>query len=301
MPEPTSRSTRRRRHFPARVLTAIAVLTSCGCASARAGSDAPPADPCLRLDTAQGALVIRFSRAAAPQAVSAIEKLARGPLYNPAVVPRPEAANAIGYFDGLAFDFARPHLELRLATRPPEEAFTVEAEIDATALGLDRQTVRDAGEAMNEMQMEIWPALQRADAGHPATATLQDWGRRYMKGYDATFLIGKTRQELLEALGYRYRTGLASLRPEKGTVALVPASPTSARLTLSIQLADLPARLGRWVVVGRVISGLEIADAISERPLESPRNQDFYPRDPVVVERSRLDDQCNGPSQGERP
>lgn len=67
-------------------------------------------DPCLRLDTAGGPITLQFARAAAPGTIAAIERLAAGPIYDPGVVPRPEAARSTGYFDGLAFDYTRPHL-----------------------------------------------------------------------------------------------------------------------------------------------------------------------------------------------
>lgn len=240
--------------------------------------------PCLRLETAEGAILIELARDAAPSAVATIERLARGPIYDLELVPRAEAARDAGYFDGLAFEYTRPHLELRLAVRSPAAAFTVEAELDAAALGLDRQKVADAGEAMERLQMELLPARQRPTAERRSTPRLEEWAERFESGgYDPSFLVGTSRQELLEAIGYRFRSGLASRPAVRGAVALVPASPTEALLSLTILLADHPRRTGRWVVVGRVVEGLELADAIASRPLAAAELRNYRPLLPVSV------------------
>ena len=286
------------RRFRAGARLAVLGLAGLACATARAGTAPAAADPCLRLGTAGGAVTVRLARAAAPGAVAALEKLARGPLYDPAVLPKPEAARTTGYFDGLAFDYARPHLEIRLPVRVPAGAFTVDAELDAAALGLDRERVADVGEAMNLMQFQLLPALKRPTSERVSTPVLEQWAKRFETDHDPAFLVGKSRQEILEAVGYRFRTGLASRRPRRGAVALVPASPTAAELSLAILLADHPTRTGRWVVVGEVVEGLDLADAISARPLAEPALRDNRPLYPVAVESVRLDATCEPTSKG---
>jgi cyclophilin family peptidyl-prolyl cis-trans isomerase len=262
---------------------------------------ATPAGPCLRLETPAGALVLALSRAAAPQAVAALEKLARGPILNLDALPRPEAAHASGYFDGLAFDYARPNLEIRLPSRVPAAAFRVEAELDAAALGLDRELVADRGKAMDLMQMELLPALKHPSSERRPTPALEAWAARFEIDHDPSFLVGRSRRELLEAVGYRFRTGLASLPATRGAVALVPASPTEAQLTLAVLLADHPLRTGRWVVVGRVASGLDVADSIAERPLAVPALKDYRPLTPVAIQRAELLSTCDASGKGEQP
>ena len=263
---------------------------------------APAADvPCLRFETSAGTLVLELSRAAAPRAVAALERLARGPILNLELLPHPEAAATAGYFDGLAFDYARPKLELRLPARVPAAAFAVPAELDAVALGLDQERVTDAGKAMDLMQMELLPALLHPNSTRAATPTLAAWAKRFETDHDPAFLVGKSRQELSEALGYRFQRGLASLPATRGAVALVPVSPTEARLTLAILLADHPVRTGRWVVVGRVASGLEVADAIAGRPLAQPALKDYRPLTPVAIDRAQLLTGCEMAAQGDTP
>lgn len=263
-------------------------------------ADPAAPSPCLRLETAEGPITIELDPEAAPVAVATIASLARGPLYDLTRVPRPEAAAGVGYFDGQPFDFARPRLELRLAGRSPLAAFTVAAELDATALGLDRETVADAGEAMDRLQMELLPARRRPTAERRATPRLVEWAERFeASGHDPSFLIGTSRRELLEAIGYRFTAGLATRPAVRGAVALVPSSPTEATMTLSILLADHPRRSGRWVVVGRVVSGLELADSIAARPLASVELRNFRPLVPVTVERATYGESCSGTSEGD--
>lgn len=276
---------------------AFAVLAQATLAGAEPA--APPAPPCLRLETAAGAIVIALAPDAAPAAVAAIERLARGPIYDATVLPNPDAARGTGYFDGQPFDFARPKLELRLAGRVPAAAFEVPAEIDATALGLDDRKVADAGEAMDLLQMELLPARKRPSSERRATPRLEEWATRFEQGgYDPSFLVGTSHQELLEAIGYRFTDGLASRPALRGAVALVPSSPTEATMTLSILLADHPRRTGRWVVVGHVVSGLELADEIASRPLASVEMRNYRPLSPVTVERASYQASCEGTSEG---
>ena len=291
---------RARTRSRAALLLALPLLA--GAAAGASHAPEPTDEPCLRLETDEGAILLRLSRAAAPRAVEAIERLARGPIWNLDLLPRPEAARSAGYFEGLAFDYARPHLELRLPARAPEAAFTVEAELDGVALGLDRQRVADVGEATERLQQELLPALQRPGAERASTPRLEEWRRRFEEGgYDASFLVGKSRQELLEAIGFSYRAGLASLAPTRGAVALVPVSPTEARLSLSILLADHPARTGKWVVVGRVVGGLEIAEAISLRPYAEAARRDFRPAAPALVRSANLLAECASAPEGGTP
>jgi cyclophilin family peptidyl-prolyl cis-trans isomerase len=279
-----------------RIALAIALAASAPRPASAEGLASPP---CLRLETAAGAIVIELAPDAAPSAVATILRLAEGPIYDLARLPNPDAARTTGFFDGQPFDYAKPRLELRLSGRAPAAAFAVPAELDAAALGLDREKVADAGEAMDRLQMELLPARQRPTAERRATPRLEEWAERFEKGgYDPSFLVGTPRQELLEAIGYRFTDGLATRPAVRGAVALVPSSPTEATMTLSILLADHPRRSGRWVVVGRVASGLELADAIASRPLASVELRNFRPLVPVTVERGFVVENCRGTSEG---
>lgn len=278
----------------------IALAIALSVIVARPATADEPAPPlCLRLDTAEGAIVIQLAPDAAPAAVAAIVRLARGPIYDAAVLPNPEAAKGTGYFDGQPFDFAKPNLELRLASRAPVAAFSVEAELDAAAVGLDERKVADAGEAMDRLQMELLPARHRPTSERRSTPRLEEWAARFEQGgYDPSFLIGTSHEELLEAIGYRFTDGLATRAAVRGAVALVPSSPTEATMSFTILLADHARRTGRWVVVGHVVSGLELADAIASRPLASVEMRNYRPLQPVSVERATLIESCEKIQEG---
>ena len=279
----------------------VAAHSSVGGASTTALAE-PAGDVCLRLDTGAGAITLRLARAAAPAAISAIARLATNPIYDAGVVPRPAAASATGYFDGLAFDYTRPHLEIRLAAREPVAAFTVASELDAAALGLETTLVADAGEAMNAMQFDLLPALKRPNSTRQSTPTLVEWASRFeANGFDASFLVGKSRRELFEAIGYRFTSGLASLPATRGAVALVPASPAESVLSLAILLADHPTRTGRWVVVGQVASGLEVAEALSLAPHALPQAKDYRPLVPAFVLHAEVLSSCPPSTEGGPP
>ena len=154
---------------------------------------------------------------------------------------------------------------------------------------------------MERLQHELLPALKRPSSERTSTPLLEAWARRFEEGnYDASFLVGTSRKEQLEAIGYRFRDGLASGRPERGAVLLVPESPTTAKLSLAILLADHPNRTGKWVVVGRVTEGLEVADAIADRPLAEAGLRDYRPRQPVSLERAQMSTSCETTDKGEK-
>jgi hypothetical protein len=263
-----------------------------GCASSRsapravspqlARSAAADGGTCFRISTDLGAIDLRFDPAAAPIAIAEIRRLAETP---------PGGASAGSRFDGLELGYARPRLELRLQA-PPGAPAAIEAELDATVLGLDRELVTDPGMAMNALQNELLPALRRPSSERRSTPTLEAWSRRFEVDHDPSFLVGKSRKELLEAIGYRYRTGVASRPATRGAVALVPVSPHEASLSLALLLSDLPSRTGRWVIVGEVVAGLELAEAISLRPLAVPEARNFLPLQPVVVRQGQILDPC---------
>jgi hypothetical protein len=130
------------------------------------------------------------------------------------------------------------------------------------------------------------PAVNRTKRKGDTDARLEDWMTKWRATDNASFLVGKSRKEINEALGYPYSKGLDSRPVTKGSLTLQPESPGRASARLGIALSDLPIRLGRQMVIGRVTSGLELADDISIRALAVPpgmRSLDFKPKDPVAV------------------
>lgn len=119
---------------------------------------------------------------------------------------------------------------------------------------------------------------------HNLKRLLDPWFTDYMPDY----LIGVSRKEINEALGYPYQKGVESRPAVRGSVLVKPISPTHSSARLSVLLQDIPERTGRWMVIGRVTRGLEVADSISVRPRIHDRRAEFRPVDPVVIVRASL-------------
>ena len=214
--------------------------------------------PELLITTERGQIVIQLLPAAAPQAVRHVIRLARGPLFDPRLIG--EDGAGVGFYDGLVFDHARPHLEIRTSSRSPEKLFLVDAEMDAEALGLDQQRILSVAEAMDVLQRELLVAHGEAKRRGVTRPLLQEWVDRWHDSYSAEFLVGESRMRVNQALGYSYREGLDSRPVTAGAVMLVPHSPTRATARLAIALEDMPERTGRWMVIGRVLEGLDVVD-----------------------------------------
>jgi len=244
--------------------------------------------PYLVLDTKDGSIAAELFEAAAPGTLRRLADLIQDPHFQSA------RRGSIGVGDtggkALTLDYTRPHIEIYTARLDPEVFF--ENEIAVEPLGIDADRVPDPGRATDILQREIVPAFNRVKKGGNPNPRLQEWMTRWRASQDATFLVGVSRKEINEALGYVYSKGLDSRPVTKGALTLQADSPTRARARLGIALSDLPTRLGRQMVIGRVVEGLDLADAISTRPLAVPagmRSLDYAPRDPVAIESVRLD------------
>jgi|CXWL01.1.fsa_nt_gi cyclophilin family peptidyl-prolyl cis-trans isomerase len=250
------------------VFAASLGLAACALVDRTGGGEAQARPPTGQFTAAfdiDGAtLVMEFDPAAAPVAVAALR----------------ESLEA-GRWSGVAFDWVYPNVEIRTAAAAPT---VFASEIDGRALGLEQVRIADRGAAMNLVQMELEPAFMRAGAA--ATPQLRDWIVRWRREFDPGFLVGVSRLEINSALGYGSQTGLRTRPVRRGSVALVSAAPGSSTLALAIFLRDQPARDGRTVVVGRVISGLDIAQRISIAARIHPKLRE--PVAPARIERAQI-------------
>ena len=254
-------------------LCLIASMTT-GSACASTGDRDHSAGPVMSVQTSLGVIEIELFEKAAPGAVTRLMALADSSGSEP------------GYFDGLAFDYTKPRLEIRTQTHPSLAA-ELPVEIDATALGLDAPAARNRGEAMDILQDKLLAAFRKDKRRQQWSAQMRQWLNAWYETRDAGFLIGVSHRQINEALGYVYTDGLPSRPVTAGSVTLIPAGPTVATARLSVALRDLPQRDGRWMVIGRVVGGLDIAEAISLAPLEQPRDikpRRYAPRDPVTID-----------------
>ncbi len=253
------------------------------------------AEPHLVITTGQGPMVARLLETAAPRTVRRLANLVEGPVFHPEILADAQDMPAVGYYDGLAFNYTQAHVEIVTDVRPPGDLIRIDTELDAGALGLDRERIENSGKAMDLAQHELSPAYKRVLKSGRVHPQLKAWMEKLYGTHDASFLVGVSRQEINEAMGYTYQDGLDSQPVTRGALMLKPLSPRVASARLSIALADMPQRTGRWMVVGRIVEGLETAQEISVRQLADPafvrsRNQ---PANPVRIESIRLD--CRNP------
>lgn len=255
----------------ATMLASVARAGDSGCATDTASP------PYLRITTDSGVIDVELYRDAAPRTTEALLDLASG------------TGHHAPYFDGVSFDYTRPRTEIRTGlTSSPTIVF--ETELDAAALGLDRDVVRDIPDAMAVVQRELLVAFGRDKHGHGLSQQLRDWLEVWYETYQPDFLLGVSRQTINEALGYVYTDNLASRPVTRGSVALVPGSPATATPSLSFALRDMPQRTGRWMVIGRVVNGLDLVEGISVADLAQPRHvkpRQYTPRSPVVIQSAR--------------
>ncbi len=159
-----------------------------------------------------------------------------------------------------------PQIEVSTGLLLPDSE-PVPQEINATALGLDQALIETAGEAIDVLQFELAKADKawKRDGNRPAQ--YQVWLDEFMTTSVPTNMLGTSRKEITELLGYRYIDDVASLSPTAGAVYLRTISPTENQLALTILLSDRPQLNGRVTVIGRVIEGLEFVRALSNEPV----------------------------------
>lgn len=291
------------RYPPARLRSRLAVVCctfsiaafSCDSPNLGAGMAGPggwdPTDatPLVILTTALGAIEIEVFPDAAPDTVDRWLRLVKGAGLDTDSDAKPDAEQPDGYYDGLAFSFTQPHIEIVTAVHTPAAAGPqFEIELDAISLGLDKDVIEDYAEAMRVLQWELIRAHGKMGKGDKRPALLAEWVDRWHETDSVEFLIGESRQRINEAQGYVYRTGMKSRPVTAGAVALKPLSQTRASARLSIALADMPQRTGKWMVIGRVTKGLDVAERISVQTLKgqgTPLAKNFEPLDPVVIGR----------------
>lgn len=249
----------------------------------------PAQHPHIVAITTEGVIVVELLPAAAPAAVERLVRLVQGPVFDPEITGVGPHTETVGYYDGLQFDLASPGTSLATAVRPPADAILFETEVDNAALGLEQRKVADLAEAMQIWQLELFPAQARAPSNEAMHPRLRRWLELWATTFSADFLVGASRAEINEALGYRSKDGLDSRPVTRGSVSLEPLSPRWSTPRLVIALEDLPRLDGRRMVVGQVRQGLELADRIADRPLTPNKAARNRPLDPVTILEARIE------------
>lgn len=248
-------------------------------ASAAPGSEAlmeNPRNPLVVMQTSLGDIQLELFPDAAPQNVEFFLDLTSGQL--PASTPDTDTPTVQPYYDGLTF-----HRVLRdtlIQAGDPARAGRQRAaqnvidEINARGLGLEQQRLLDAngkphpwlniGNQEDFRHRVLVPLYQ--DMGITNEQILQTRQERVLQRLQSMNLL-----QFHEMLGYRYDGSLPSRRPARGSVVMVNRGPGTNDGEFFIALTDMPWLIGTSTVIGRVVTGMQTAERISQNPAASTR------------------------------
>lgn len=254
-------------------LLALSALHACSrpVTAAKTEVSCPEADLLnLTLQTEMGNIVAAIRPNAAPGAIAQAIALANAP-------PSGERS-----YENTVFGYVHPHVEIRMTGAPADR---LPAELDAHALGLDTKLIQpeDAYAVLRWEVLELYTAYKKnKEALHP---DIVDWATRWRQTNQSDLLAGVSRQRVNEALGYRYQADLKSMPVEEGSMVLIPAeNQNETTLNLGIILdKQLARRTGKWVAIGTVTEGLEVARQISLGERFKDRDRRRIPIRPVTI------------------
>lgn len=287
------------RDFAIRVLCVLTVFSCLGIfrASAAPLAEAICADakrPVLVIKTIRGDIEIELDEEAAPDAVRAIVRLVKGPVFDSELTNGNPFFKPFSYYDGLEFDRALRGHEVATAVRPPKSSIVIETQIDASALGLDKPFTQDRAEAMKIWQHLLFPHYINARKTEDIHPRLIEWVQANAKDNTVDFLLKATTKDVNEALGYRYVDGLPSRPVTRGSVSLIPLNPRFATPGLLISLRDRPDLTGKRMVIGKVRAGLAVAEQLAAARLTPEKTLRNRPLVPVLISSSSID--CRRPA-----
>lgn len=244
---------------------------------------APPQRSVIVLDTYDGAIEIEVFPEVAPVAVKQLLRLVEGPIFREEFTAAGPEREPAGYFDGLFFDHARPGHMVATSIRPPNSSMLIRMQMDATALGLDDHRVESTVAAMEIWQNEIIPYEVSIHGRKALPGLLGEWMAEWKETMRPDFLLGASQKDINEALGYVYESGLPSLPVRRGSVGLRRISKEWSAPALIMELVDRPNLDGRRMIIGKVISDIEVIDHMSRRRLTPTKSDSNRPLNPVLI------------------
>jgi peptidyl-prolyl cis-trans isomerase A (cyclophilin A) len=233
-------------------------------------------NPLVQITTTEGNIYLELLAAEAPQNVANFLALAAGEvqifdadsgqLFSP------------NYYDGMTFHRIVPDFLIQ-AGSPQVNVFgapaeTVDDEINAAALGLDRMPAVLTDGSFN-------PILQIGDREELEEVILIPLYRAMNISSNAQVtqrqfevderLRSMSVQDVYENLGYRYTERFITRPIGRGTVALANAGPDSNGPEFFIAVNQAEWLNGRYTVIGRVVEGMDVVDRISQTPTDQSR------------------------------
>ncbi len=226
-----------------------------------------PANPLLRINTGAGPIFVELFPGEAPANVANFLSLIEADPSDPA---QPAGiAGARGYYDGMRFHRVIPGFLVQAGSPTlhggGREIATLADEINADALGLDRQPVMYANGEFN-------PLLGIEGKRELDEILLRPLYRRL--GIDSNAAVESRQEEIFAQLaemsvkdaytqlGYRFQSERPSRGVRRGSLALANRGPDGNGPEFFISLGDSPQLDGRHTVIGQVVEGMAAADRI---------------------------------------
>lgn len=221
------------------------------------------------IETNYGSIEVELFSDAAPETVKNFLDLAEG---RKAYTDPASGQEKTGHFyDGLVFHRVIDGFMIQggcpKGDGTGDPGFRFADEMDAEALGLDQIQAFDANGQPHQWLMLrsqddfnnqiVAPLLQKMGIG--SQEELQERIEEVQKTIDAMSL-----KEAYENMGYNYREGLESRKPEKGVLAMANSGPNTNGSQFFITLADTPWLTGKHTVFGRVVAGMELVEQIGK-------------------------------------
>lgn len=254
-----------------RTMTAVLlVAASTGVVAGEAAAE--KANPVCAIKTSMGEVHVELFPAEAPETVRNFLALAGGT--KEFVDPKSGEKVTRPYYDGLIFHRVIKNFMLQAGcpkgngTGGP--GYTFKDEINAVALGLDKQKViQPNGSAHRSLGVRSQQDFARVVIGPLARAmgirTQEEFAAKQKEIQQKLKTL--TLKECYENQGYRYDPKLKSRPPTRGVLAMANSGASTNGSQFFINLIDTPWLAGKHTVFGKVVKGMDVVDKIGAVPV----------------------------------
>lgn len=246
-------------------------------------------DPVVCIKTSMGDMYVELFIQEAPKTVQNFLELAEGTKEftdkDNKKVKRP-------YYDGLIFHRVIKDFMIQggcpLGTGTGNPGYSFEDEINAKALGLDKELVvmkypQGLGFNPKVQGLGLHPQAIQQIAMMITVKRLNIQSEEQFKARQNEFIeeIQKINfKDILEAIGYDYNENLKSHEPKRGVIAMANSGPKTNGSQFFINLVDTPWLTGKHTVFGKVLQGMDVLDKIGAVEVNAENNK---PKTDVII------------------
>lgn len=224
-------------------------------------------NPVAVLETTMGIIEIELFQHAAPETVANFIGLAEGT--KPFIDPKSGNEVKRKYYDGLIFHRVIEDFMIQggcpLGTGTGNPGYTFNDEINADSLGLnDMKALSPQGEPTQLLGIRSQEDFNSHVLG-PVFEELEISTQEELDSRAAEFqsrLLKLSVKDVFESMGYEYQIGIKSYEPLEGYLAMANSGPNTNGSQFFINLIDTPWLIGKHTVFGKVISGMNVVEAI---------------------------------------